>query len=175
MRPANQAWIAAILALLAGAAIYLLARDWSTVYLLAWAADAQAGGPLLKLGAWAGSAPSFAHAFSFGLLTALILGGGSRHAAFACLFWGVTDTLLELLQRPEWSMAIPQLPIEWAAWPLLDNLQAYFQQGRFDSIDIVAIALGTFAAWLLARSLPANISIRPITWRNSHAAETAEL
>ncbi|MEJ2138766.1 MAG: hypothetical protein P8Y61_04810 [Gammaproteobacteria bacterium] len=174
MQSAQRAWITAILALLAGAAIYLLGRDWSTVYLLAWTADAQAGGPALRLGAWSGRAPSFAHAFGFAVLTALMLGGGRKNAAVACLFWGATDAFLELLQRPEWSVAIPQLPFELAAWPLFDNLHAYFQQGQFDLLDIVAIALGAFAAWLVARSLPVIVIRRPIIWRNSHATETAE-
>jgi len=148
----------------------VLGRDWSTVYLLAWVADAQADGPLLNLGAWAGSGPSFAHAFGFALLTALMLGGGSVRAAGACLFWGMTDALLELLQRPLWSAAIPPLPPGLADWPLLDNVPAYFRQGQFDEFDMAAIALGACAAWLVAMALPDKVGRQPTTRRNSHAA-----
>jgi len=170
----RRAWIVTTLAFLAGAAIYLFGRDWSTVYLLAWASAAQPDGPALALGAWAGSAPSFAHAFGFALLTALVAGGGSTRAACACLFWGMTDTLLELLQRPDWSVAIPSLPPGLADWPLLGNLPAYFRQGQFDMLDVAAIALGTLAAWLVARTVPGTVSDRPFTWRNSHACEATE-
>jgi len=169
MRSVRRAWIAASLALLAGTGIYLLGRDWSTVYLLAWAANAQADGPLLNLGAWAGSAPSFIHAFGFALLTALLLGGGPGRAAVACLFWALTDAALELLQRPDWSAAIPPLPPGLANWPLLGNLPAYFLQGQFDLYDMAAIAAGAFAAWWVARSMPETIGGRSTTWRNSHA------
>ena len=160
MRPDQRVWIVALIALFAGASVYVLGRDWSTVYLLAWAADFQQGWPSLQLGRWAGSPPSFAHAFGFALLTVLVLGSGPGRAAGACLFWGATDTLLELLQRPDWAAAIPPLPPELAGWPVLANLPAYFRHGQFDALDVAAIVLGVLAAWLVAMTMPANGSHR---------------
>jgi hypothetical protein len=174
MRPRQRVWIVALLALLTGTAIYLLGRDWSTVHLLAWAAELQGHGPALQLGSWSGSVPSFAHACGFSLLTALVLGGGPIRAGIACLFWGVTDSVLELLQRPAWSAALPPLPPGVADLPLLNNVSAYFVHGVFDVLDLVAIALGTVTAWLVARQMPAAGGQYPSIRRNSHVAEPAD-
>jgi len=144
------AWFGVGASLALGSAVYLLGRDWSTVYLLHWVAGGQRVGPLLELGRWGGSAPSFAHAYGFSLLTAFLLGGGSGAAARACGLWAVLDGLFELGQQPEWAAALPPLPPFLARVPVVENFNAYFQQGHFDVLDLVAIVAGCGAAWLTA-------------------------
>ncbi len=150
MRTSLLAGLAVSASLALGSTVYLLGRDWSTVYILQWAAEAQHAGPLLDLGSWAGWAPSFAHAYGFSLLTTVLLGGGRAAATWACGMWGALDGLLELGQRPGWAAALPPLPDAFPGIPILENVTAYFQRGHFDVLDLVAIAAGCGAAWLTA-------------------------
>ncbi len=166
--PLAALYAGAVLAL--GAGVYLLARDWSTVYLLQGLAAAGPDGPLVDAGRWGGSLPSFAHVFAFSLLTALLLGGGAGRTGLACAFWAVVDGLFELGQLPALALAATPLTDRLAGLPVLGNLGPYLQRGQFDVLDLLAIAAGAAGAWFIA--VPNN-SNRPAhsraARRTSHA------
>lgn len=95
--------------------------------------------------------PTFIHVFSFILLTAVI-SGSNRHIKLICITWLLIDSLFEIAQY--------DAPAEWLAhhtpsWfsfiPVLENTKSYFRNGTFDLIDLLSIAAGTLAAYLLLR------------------------
>jgi len=86
---------------------------------------------------WLGWLPTFTHVFAFSLLTYLAL--GRRHILFASILWGVINALFELGQ------ALPARIIQLL--PDLFNLHAYFSNGVFDLLDLVACGIGAWAAW----------------------------
>jgi hypothetical protein len=69
---------------------------------------------------------------------------GRRHLLFACLLWGGVNALFEFGQ------ALPAETLE--VLPKLFNLRTYFSHGIFDPLDLVACAMGAWAAWALIRS-----------------------
>ncbi len=142
-------WLMAAAALVAGIAVYLLARDWTTVYLLQ---DFARFGPATAgpgLGPFGGSLPSFTHAFAFSLITVLVLPPAASNATRACAGWALVDGVFEIGQLPALAQLLCNTASGWAGIPLLENVGPYFERGRFDGLDLVAIALGCGCAWLI--------------------------
>lgn len=132
--------------LVIGALVYLTDRNPASVMILQGLADVHRlpgiWGPL------SGVLPDFAHACSFSLLTAGVMGRKPGMAIPVCLFWFFTETLFELGQKfPDRAMAlIPDSlfnvpPVRWAS--------VYFTQGTFDPLDILAFAAGSASAFAL--------------------------
>ncbi len=99
-------------------------------------------------GAIGNSLPDFLHVFSFILLTAGLLSWRRRGSLVICLGWFSIDFIFELFQKfnafplriiPEWFKGIP----------FLENTGNYFKQGTFDLLDLIAISLGTVAAYFV--------------------------
>lgn len=95
------------------------------------------------------SLPSFAHAFSFSVLTVLLLGGGKRAGALACLGWFAVECVFEAGQHSSLADGLfGRLP-EWIqALPFTDRFANYFLMGTFDIGDLLAAAFGAVAAFV---------------------------
>lgn len=148
-------WLAAValLVFLTGVLVYATDRGPHTAWLLPEFLRAPPGrGPLFgALGRWL---PSFAHAFAFSIWTALL--PGSRRAVVACLVWAVVDGAFEFAQLPVLARPIARaLTAGGTDSHLLDHLAVAFAAGTFDTDDLVSIAAGCAAAFvLLIRSSP---------------------
>lgn len=87
--------------------------------------------------------PSFAHSYSFTLITVVVLGFRTSHIIAASVGWMAIESLFEIGQHP--------VPAQWFAelatrrgvsGRLLQGLVRYFATGTFDAFDLLAAALG---------------------------------
>lgn len=107
------------------------------------------------------SLPTFAHVFAFCLLTAALLAGGKKAAITVCLGWFLVDVAFELGQHSALALALSTLIPPWFAHlPILNQTGSYFLDGTFDPLDLLAIALGALAAYVVIQ--------RSTRWRMSH-------
>ncbi len=107
------------------------------------------------------SLPTFAHVFAFCLLTAALLAGGKKAAMSVCLGWFLVDVAFELGQHSALAPALSTLtPLWFAHLPILNQTDSYFLNGTFDPLDLLAIALGALAAYVVIQ--------RTARWRMSH-------
>jgi hypothetical protein len=134
----------AVLAL--GTLVYALDRAPGTASLWPRAWTRHGGSPFF--GALGGALPSFAHAFAFSLLSALLLPPGRGWQRAACLGWAAIDTLFEIGQHPAVSHHLP-------GW-LPGFIARYFRYGVFDAFDVAAGLLGALAAYGLLRRFAAR-------------------
>ena len=96
------------------------------------------------------SLPTFAHAFSFSILTALWLGGGKRAALPACTGWFAIECAFEAGQHPSIADGfIGRLPESIQALPFVDPFANYFLMGTFDIGDLIAAAFGAATAFVI--------------------------
>ncbi|MFQ5990676.1 MAG: PQQ-dependent sugar dehydrogenase, partial [Candidatus Methylomirabilales bacterium] len=108
------------------------------------------------------SLPTFAHVFAFSLLTAVLLGGGKRKTIAICLGWMATEAAFELGQHPALAHGLVALIPSWFEQVLiLEKTDSYFLRGTFDPADIVTIALGALAAYVVIQKAPKNVGLRP--------------
>ncbi|MEJ2330737.1 MAG: hypothetical protein P8Z33_12960 [Gammaproteobacteria bacterium] len=131
-----------MIALLAGVAYYWVTRPTDSAVFLSLLPAFIPEQSSTFLTRWSGWLPTFFHVFAFALLTYLAL--GRRHVLFACLLWAVVNALFEFGQ------ALPAETLE--GMPDLLNLRTYFSHGIFDPLDLVACAMGAWAAWAVIRS-----------------------
>jgi len=133
-------------ALAVGALFYLLERPAGQTYFLPeQLGQPSAGAPFL--GPLGHHLPTFLHTFAFSLLTAALLRVQWRGALIVCTGWLITESLFEVGQAQpvaEWIAEI--LPAGFDGIPVLENIDDYFLQGRFDPVDLLSIALGAAAA-----------------------------
>lgn len=148
------------LALLLGAAVYLVDRPAGSAWLLpaAWQA-ATPGRGFGSVGQWL---PSLVHAFAFSVLTACLLPRRAGRAASACLGWALVDSLAEIGQHA--ALAAPlaaALAPAFDVAPLAMRLARYFMQGTFDPADLAAGLAGSALAYLaLRRFVPPDTAAR---------------
>lgn len=139
----------ALVVLLIGTSVYLLDREWSAVLFLAPFAAFQ-GGPADLFGTIGHVLPAFCHAYAFSLFLILVL-GRSRHArvAGACSWFGIA-AVLEILQAERFSAMLASFTGLTATAPVLNSLNVYLVNGRFDFGDLGAAGLGCIIAFLVA-------------------------
>jgi hypothetical protein len=94
------------------------------------------------------SLPDFLHVFSFILITAGILPWRRKGALVICLGWFFIDLAFELCQKFN-ALALRMVPEWFKGIPFLENTENYFRQGTFDFLDVIAISLGTAAAYFV--------------------------
>lgn len=142
----------ALLALLAGALVYLWGRPPGRVYLLDMVLPARE--TCVHCGIVAGALPSFFHVYAFTLLTAALLASRPRSALLAGTIWFSVDALFEAAQHPALTrFLVPRLPAWFNGVPVLENVASYLEHGTFDPLDVLALALGAVAALLTLTAL----------------------
>ena len=94
------------------------------------------------------SLPSFAHVFSFILITAGLIASKKRHFIIICLFWFLIDSVFELGQKFS-TMFIKYIPDWFASIPFFENTGDYFVRGTFSFSDMAAITIGTIVAYFV--------------------------
>jgi hypothetical protein len=134
-------------ALLAGTAVYLLDRDWTTALFLApfsaWQPDLN-----LSLGFTGNSLPSLCHAYAFALLIILAL-WPARHARLAgAVSWLLIAAALECLQAEAMHEWVADGIGVLAGFPFADHFLAYTVNGHFDTADLVATVFGVLVAYI---------------------------
>ena len=141
-----------VIVLLIGVLVYLVDRPPDTAYFI----DSLAReislhdripnifGPVGK------SLPAFAHVLSFILITAGILGSRGKGYLYICLFWLFIDGAFELWQKYS-SLPLKFIPDWFEGIPFLENTTNFFRLGTFDSMDLIAILIGTIVAYILLR------------------------
>jgi hypothetical protein len=103
-------------------------------------------------GALGQSLPAFAHVLAFSLLTMALVGGGRRGAITACTAWFGVDTAFEFGQHPTIAAKLVHLIPSWfEAIPILNRTDHFFLYGTFDPLDLLSIALGALAAYVVAQ------------------------
>ncbi len=107
------------------------------------------------------SLPTFVHVLAFCLFTTALLAGGKKTAIAVCLSWFLVEVALELGQHPALAPSLSRLIPPWFAHlPILNKTDSYFLHGTFDPLDMLAIALGALAAYLVIQNTA--------RWRVSH-------
>ena len=90
--------------------------------------------------------PAFIHVSSFILITAGLVSCQKRGCFITCLSWLLLDFAFELGQKFK-TVPLKIIPDWFSGIPFLENTKMYFLRGTFDVLDLVAIALGTVAAY----------------------------
>jgi len=136
----------AILALLAGTAVYLLDRDWSSTLFLARFAGLQPSRTDL-FGVLGGNLPSFFHAYALASLLIILL-VGVRHARLVgSASWFATAAALECLQAGWLGDLVGSTAARLDMPLVVASIRAYIDNGQYDPGDLIAAALGCLAAW----------------------------
>jgi hypothetical protein len=154
MRPQGELLLTALLALIAGVALYLLTRPAQSVYFLQ-AVPFPIGihNPLPC--PLCGALPSLLHVYAFILLSAIALQPKSRRQLIAiCLTWSGIEVAFELGQIDRIALMIHNvLPTWFQEIPLLSITGNFFLLGIFDPLDLLSIGLGALAAYRLLLSI----------------------
>ena len=161
MNRANRAQVVLALGvLILGTAVYFLDRPWQQTIFVPGDLSLFHLTPAV-FGFIGQSLPTFAHVFAFCLLTAALLAGGKKAAMTVCLGWFLVDVAFELGQHSALAPALSTLTPPWFAHlPILDQTASYFLDGTFDPLDLLAIASGALAAYVVIQ--------RSTRWRMSH-------
>lgn len=96
------------------------------------------------------SLPTFAHVFAFSLLTIALVGGAKRAAITVCLGWFLVDAGFEMGQHAQVASWLSSLIPQWFEHiPVLDRTSGYFVYGTFDPLDLLSVAFGALAAYIV--------------------------
>ncbi len=138
------------IALLFGVLVYLVDRPPDQTYFVyKTGVDISLHNTLPNLfGIIGQSLPSFAHVFSFILITAGLITSKKREFILICLFWFLIDSVFELGQKFS-TMFIKFIPDWFASIPFFENTENYFMRGTFSFGDMAAITIGTITAYFL--------------------------
>ena len=141
---------AAAIALAIGLTIYLVDRQ-ADVYFLPDTLAATISLPPL-FGTLSLHLPSALHVYAFILLTVVCLPRGRRYLFAACSSWLVLEWLFEFGQHPQLQHYFTAwIPSWFERLPVLESSRAFFINGRFDALDLVAAVVGAAAAWMTVR------------------------
>jgi len=138
-----------VAALVAGAVLYLLERPLGPVALTpeGWSLI-EDGGPIL--GFLGRVLPDILHPFAFAMLTGALLIPGTLRYGFACLAWAAVDLVLEVGQAPPVLAWLEEVLAPWAGQvPGVELALAYFRDGVFTVMNVLAVILGAGAAWFM--------------------------
>lgn len=136
--------------LILGSLVYLVDRPPEQTYFLYFSnVEISLHSTLPNLFGFLGNLlPAFAHAFSFILITAGIIGCGKRGYLTVCLSWLIVDWTFELGQKYS-DLAVELIPGWFAGIPILEATSGYFRVGTFDVLDMAAVLLGAGAAYFV--------------------------
>ncbi len=140
----GTAWLLGLagLVFLLGVAVYAFDRPAGSAYLMPkWLVAHVPGHSLFGgVGDWL---PSFAHAFAFTVLTAVMLPATRWRPWLAGALWCAIGVGMEVGQHPALSGRLAaSMPDFLGIVPVFDHLGAYWRYGRFDPGDLVAVIAG---------------------------------
>ena len=136
-------------ALFIGGLVYVLDRPSDQTYFINNLINVSFHEATPKIfGALGNSLPAFVHVFSFILITAGVLSCQKRGWVVICVSWLCLDLAFEFGQKFK-AVPLKVIPGWFSGIPFLENTKAYFFRGTFDVLDLVAIALGTLAAYFV--------------------------
>jgi len=138
--------------MLVGTCVYLFDRDWGSTQFLAPLAEWQ-GEQLPLFGTLGLVLPSFCHAYAFALLLIMALGRSGRVRRLGAAAWFAVAAGLELLQSQRLDTLFPESTALLAGSTVSNSLQSYIVNGRFDSGDLAAAALGCLFAYFVSSVL----------------------
>lgn len=94
------------------------------------------------------SLPTFIHTCAFTVMTAALVARRRKGYLLVSLIWLTVDVLFELAQGLKGMIA--PIPADWCAGVLLwENTRDHLLYGRLDNHDLVSIALGAVAAYII--------------------------
>ncbi len=97
--------------------------------------------------------PDLLHPLAFSALTIAVM-PGPRRIALVCGGWGLADVLLELAQHRAISTPLQALLSDWfGPSPVVEQINIYLVNGRFDPLDLFCIALGSVIAYVVVHRL----------------------
>ena len=137
--------ITAVAALLLGAAVYVLDRDWASSMFLEPLADYQWQRSAV-FGVFGRFLPALTHAYAFSVLIIVALWPWPRTRLWACLLWFTIASSLEWLQSGDgnaWLFALDRQPDDRS---LMAYLERYTFHGTFDIGDLLASGVGCLLA-----------------------------
>ncbi|WP_295435155.1 hypothetical protein [uncultured Thiodictyon sp.] len=140
-----------IIALVLGAAVYLLIRDPDSLYIvrkvspvrgnLFFSEDLQK--PLSIL---IGSLPTAIHTFAFSLFTSVAMGLRKPNVVISCVFWAIINIAFEFSQSLK---TCPAFLIDNEDQASFGIFCSYAVWGTFDWLDVGSIIIGVLFAYLL--------------------------
>ncbi len=153
MSKTNKAQIViGLTALLLGTMVYVVDRPWEQAIFVPGDLSLFHLTPSV-FGVIGHSLPTFTHVFAFSLLTIALVSGTKRAAITVCLGWFLVEAAFELGQHPALVLALATAMPPWfAGLPILNKSASYFLHGTFDPLDILAIASGALAAFLVIQN-----------------------
>ncbi len=140
-----------IFSLIIGSLVYLIDRPADTSYLIPQSLSLFERNATL-FGAVGNSLPTFSHVFAFILITAALC--SVRHSTYLliCGIWLTIESLFELAQHSAINeFLISGLPTLMTEQPLMEHAINYFQNGRYNTVDMLSIIAGVIAAYLVLR------------------------
>ena len=81
-------------------------------------------------------------------MTAGFVASKKKDYIIICLFWFVIDVFFELAQGLG-NIIILIIPDWFSNFLFLENTRSYFLHGQLDYLDIVSIAFGSLAAYII--------------------------
>lgn len=138
-----------ILLLLMGSLIYVTDRVPEYVYFTRFfGVYAKLFGPDTHiLGSLGLRLPAFFHVLSFSLISAAFMISSKKNYLSVCAGWFVINFCFEMGQKYKHTAA-GITPDFFDYLPFFDNTRAYFLNGTFDWMDILAAAAGAIVAYL---------------------------
>ena len=140
--------VAAML-LAVGLLVYLLDRPADRIYFIpdGWKFAMGAGQVFGPVGAYL---PTFVHVVVFVLISSVLLAPWHFRNMSICLLWFGIDSLFELAQHEAIATRVADIVPSWFEGVIfLENTSSYFLAGTFDPLDLLSIALGSIAAYLV--------------------------
>jgi hypothetical protein len=159
--PESGLIITAVAALLLGAAVYLLDREWADSLLLESFKDYQWSRSAM-FGACGGFLPALLHAYAIPVLIIVALRPWPWTRPWVCLLWFALASTLEWLQSDAAGALFLAVDRHQGDVPLLGYLERYAVQGQFDYVDLLATGVGCLTA------LAVTFAIAP-HWQRSQA------
>jgi hypothetical protein len=143
--------IVATVFLFLGVLVYALGRSTPAYFLPDWLHSPPIAGDMGLLG---GPLPAFVHTIAMVLVTAAVLRPWPGSLPFNCAAWLTIECAFEICQAAPLDERVAAALPEWFGHvAVLDGAGDFFVVGTFDYLDIVAIGLGVFIAYLVVRKI----------------------
>ncbi|MCF6217623.1 MAG: hypothetical protein L3J62_04170 [Gammaproteobacteria bacterium] len=140
-----------IFSLIIGSLVYLVDRPADTSYLIPQSLSLFESSATL-FGVAGNYLPTFSHVFAFILITAAL--SPVRHSTYLliCGAWLIIECLFEMMQHSAINeFIISGLATAVTEQPLVEHAINYFQNGRYNTMDMLSIVAGVIAAYFVLR------------------------